>query len=47
MASGGFLKFIENLLNISTFNSTDLCVKHFFGFFETLGTPVGVQLSHG
>ena len=46
-ASGGFLKFIQYGLNISALTQTDLFVKHFCGYFDTHGTPVGVQLSHG
>ena len=47
MASDSFLKFTQYWLNISALTQTDLFVKYFFGFFDTLGTPVGVQLSHG
>jgi hypothetical protein len=46
----GFWRFFEVhtiLAKYYRINSTDLFVKQFFGFFDTLGTPKGVQLSHG
>ena len=47
MASGGSFKFTQYWLYVCI-KSTDLFVKIFFlDFFDTLGTPVGAQLSHG
>ena len=46
----GFWRFFEVssiLAESKRNNSTDLFVKYFCGFFDTPGTPVGVQLSHG
>jgi hypothetical protein len=47
MGFGGLFEVHSILAKYYRINSTDLFVKHFFGFFDTLGTPVGVQLSHG
>jgi hypothetical protein len=47
MASGFFFEVHSILAKYYRINSTDLFIKYFFGFFDTLGTPVGLQLSRG
>ena len=42
-----FFTIISILADFERNNSTDLFVKYFCGFFDTPGTPVGVQVSHG
>jgi hypothetical protein len=46
MVSGGLLKFIQYWLNISALTQQILFEEYFFGFFDTLDTSVGVQVSH-
>ena len=42
-----FFTIISILADFERNNSTDLFVEYFCEFFDTPGTPVGIQLSHG